>query len=260
MLDVALTHAHEGAARHIGNELLLRRLRSLKPLNPLEVELVMALNEKPKRHAPGALICPKSDGSPYPRLITSGWACRPRILADGRRQMLGVLLPGDIIGDRGQGRPLATNPAAALTPVRSVSVTKLFDAVASSPHALPNLVAALDKMERIEEGRLLDLVVRLGCQTAIQRIASCLLEFYQRSAVIGFTHDGTFPMPLTQEKLGDLLGLSLVHVNRVISQLRREKLVDIRSGIVAIHDFARLALLADRVDPTRDASRTEIAA
>ena len=58
-------------------------------------------------------------------------------------------------------------------------------------------------------------------------------------------------MPLTQEKLGDLLGLSLVHVNRVISQLRRDKLVDIRSGIVAIHDFARLSLLADRADPTQ---------
>jgi CRP-like cAMP-binding protein len=251
MIEAGLERVTERATRHIGNELLFRRLRALKPLNPNEVDLVASLNDKPKRHAPGAMICPKSDGSPFPRLITSGWACRPRILADGRRQMLGVLLPGDLIGDRGEARPLTTNPAMALTPVRTVSVTKLFEAVAAAPDKLPNLLAALNKMDRIEEGRLIDLVVRLGCQNAIQRVASSLLEFYQRSAFIGFTHEGTFPMPLTQEKLGDVLGLSLVHVNRVISQLRREKLVDIRSGIVAIYDFARLSLLADRPDPTQ---------
>ena len=251
MIEAGLERVNDRAARNIGNELLLRRLHALRPLNPNEIELVTSLNEKPKRHAPGALICPKSDGSPYPRLITSGWACRPRILADGRRQMLGVLLPGDLLGDRGDARPLTTNPATALTPVRTVSVTRLFEVVAAAPHSVPNLVAVLNKIDRIEEARLLDLVVRLGCQSAIERVAGALLEFYQRSAFIGFTHEGTFPMPLTQEKLGDLLGLSLVHVNRVISQLRRDRLVEIRSGIVAIHDFARLALLADRADPTR---------
>lgn len=251
MMETNLGRAEGYAARHIGNDLLLRRLGGLKPLNPDEIALVTSLNDKPKRHAPGALICPKSDGSPYPRLITSGWACRPRVMADGRRQMLGVLLPGDLLGDRGEARPLKLNPAMALTPVRTVGVAKLFDAVAATPLSYPNLAAALNKMDRIEEARLLDLIVRLGCQTAIQRIAGLLIEFYQRSSLIGFTHEGTFPMPLTQEKLGDMLGLSLVHVNRVISQLRRDKLVDIRSGIVAIHDFARLSLLADRADPTR---------
>ena len=61
-------------------------------------------------------------------------------------------------------------------------------------------------------------------------------------------------MPLTQDTLGELLGLSLVHINRVISQLRREKLVAIRSGVVTIENFARLALLSDRADPTSQAA------
>ncbi|MCC2976596.1 Crp/Fnr family transcriptional regulator [Sphingomonas sp. PL-96] len=252
MTDARMQRIPTGiATRAIGTELLLRRLYALKTLNPDEVELVASLDSKPRRHEPGTAICPKSDGSPHPRLITSGWACRPRITADGRRQMLGILLPGDLIGDRGEARPLTTSPAVALTPVRTVSVAKLFDALAATPQNYPNLVAALNKMDLIEEARLLDLVVRLGCHTAIQRVAGSLLEFYQRSSFIGFTHEGTFPMPLTQEKLSDLLGLSLVHVNRVISQLRREKLVEIRCGIVAIHDFARLSLLADRADPSR---------
>jgi CRP-like cAMP-binding protein len=238
-----------GVGSAIGSELLLRRLRGLADLNPAEVNLILSLNEGAKTHAPGSLICPKSDGSPYPRLIASGWACRPRMLPDGRRQMLGVLLPGDLIGDRGERRPLAMCPAVALTSVRTVSATKLYDALANQPEAYRNLGAALVRVGRIEENQLLDHVVRLGCQTALQRIAHCLMEIHSRLAAIGFTSGSTFPMPLTQETLGDLLGLSLVHVNRIMSQLKREGLVRVRSGVAVVQDFGALALLADRVDP-----------
>ncbi|MDB5701537.1 MAG: Crp/Fnr family transcriptional regulator [Sphingomonadales bacterium] len=236
-----------GAA--IGSELLLRRLRALADLSPVEIDLILSLNEGAKTHAPGSLICPKSDGSPYPRLIASGWACRPRILPDGRRQMLGVLLPGDLIGDRGERRPLAMCPAVALTTVRTVSATKLYDALNHQPESYPNLAAALVRVSRIEENQLLDHIVRLGCQTALQRIAHCLMELHSRLAAIGFISGNTFPMPLTQETLGDLLGLSLVHVNRIMSQLKREGLVRVRSGVAVVQDFGALALLADRIDP-----------
>ncbi|MEJ8630078.1 helix-turn-helix domain-containing protein [Sphingomonas sp. I4] len=84
---------------------------------------------------------------------------------------------------------------------------------------------------------LLDHIVRLGCQNALQRVSHLLLELHQRLSAIGFVHAGTFPMPLTQDTLAELLGLSLVHINRIVSQLRREKLVTMRSGIVMIADF-----------------------
>ncbi|WP_242098490.1 Crp/Fnr family transcriptional regulator [Sphingomonas sp. CROZ-RG-20F-R02-07] len=234
----------------IGSELLLRRLRRLVSLNGAEINLVLSLNEGAKTHGPGSMICPKADGSPHPRLIASGWACRPRILPDGRRQMLNVLLPGDLIGDRGERRPLAMNPAVALTTVRSISASKLYDALLSKPDEYPQLCAALGRIDRMQESHLLDHIVRLGCQTALQRTAHCLLELHARLEAIGFTHDGTFPMPLTQETLGDLLGLSLVHVNRIMAQLKRDSLIRIRSGVAIVEDFTALALLADRVDPT----------
>lgn len=233
----------------IGSELLLRRLRRLATLSGAEINLVLSLTEAAKTHAPGSMICPKSDGSPHPRLIASGWACRPRILPDGRRQMLGVLLPGDLLGDRGEGRPLAMNPAVALTQVRTVSASRLYDALAAHPDDYRQLRAALARIERIEENQLLDHVVRLGCQTALQRTAHFLIELYTRLGTIGFTHDGTFPMPLTQETLGDLLGLSLVHVNRIMAQLKRETLVRIRSAVAVIEDLPALALLADCAEP-----------
>jgi CRP-like cAMP-binding protein len=83
-------------------------------------------------------------------------------------------------------------------------------------------------------------------------MAHLLLEVHQRLSAIGFVHDGSFPMPLTQDTLGELLGLSLVHINRTVAHLRRDKLVTIRSGVVTVHDFPRLALLADRVEPVQE--------
>ena len=234
----------------LSTELLLYRLRSLADLSSAETALILSLGEQPTPHAPGTTICPHEDGSPHPRLIVSGWACRPRILPDGRRQVLGLLLPGDMMGDRGDRRPLALNPVVALTQVRTISLARLVVAVREKPEHFPGIVRALASIDRAEESWLLDHVVRLGVQSARQRMGHLLLELHQRMAAIGFVHDGSFPLPLTQDILGELLGLSLVHVNRTAAQLRREKLSTIRGGIVTIHDFSRLANLADRVDPT----------
>ncbi|BCI72055.1 hypothetical protein SUS17_1615 [Sphingomonas sp. S17] len=247
------SHRPAPAPRAITSELLLHRLRSFATLAAHEVELVLSLAEPPKSHAAGTSICPREDGSPHPRLIVGGWACRPRILPDGRRQMLGVLLPGDMMGDRGERRPLAMNPVIALTPVRTIGIARLVQAVRMEPQDHPGIVRALAAIDRCEEMALLDHIVRLGCQSALQRTAHLLLELHHRLSVIGFVHGGTFPMPLTQDTLGELLGLSLVHINRIVSQMRREELALIRGGVVTIQDFPRLALLADRIDPTSHA-------
>lgn len=245
-----MTVDQRGTGRSLSTELLLHRLASLAALSSREIELVLSMGEQPKAHASGTSICPHDDGSPHARLIVSGWACRPRILPDGRRQMLGLLLPGDLMGDRGNRRPLALNPVVALTPVRTIGVGRLVHAMRDRPQDYPGIVHALSAMDRAEETALLDHVVRLGCQNALQRMAHLLLELHQRLSAIGFVHNGSFPMPLTQDTLGELLGLSLVHINRIVGQLRREKLVTIRGGVATVGDFCRLALLADRNDPT----------
>lgn len=256
MLSVVLTGDPCGNKKGLSTDLLLHRLRKLSALTSQEVELVLSLAENPRPHAPGTTICPHEDGSPHPRLIVGGWACRPRILPDGRRQMLGLLLPGDLMGDRGERRPLALNPVVALTPVRTIGIGRLLLAIRNRPKEYPGITAALAAIDRAEEVALLEHVVRLGCQSAPQRISHFLLELHQRLSAIGFVHNGSFPMPLTQDALAELLGLSLVHVNRIVGQFRREKLVSIRRGVVTIFDFPRLALLADRADPTRNGNAT----
>lgn len=241
---------HKPAKSFQSGELLLHRLRSIASLSGADADLLAGVHQKVRVHGSGSQILPEGEGHNHPRLITSGWACRPRILSDGRCQILSILLPGDIIGDNGDGRPLAVTPVVALTETRTISVKPLFDAVAREPVRHRNLGEALRQLSRLEEAQLLDHVVRLGRQTATQRVAHCLLEFYHRLSAIGFVHGGSFSMPLTQELLGDTLGLSLVHVNRTLSQLKRAGLIKVSSGSVTVLDVEALSHLADFLPPS----------
>jgi CRP-like cAMP-binding protein len=96
-----------------------------------------------------------------------------------------------------------------------------------------------------QEARLLDSLVRLGRQTAYERVAHLLLELHRRLSVVGLAYDQRFSMPLTQEVLSDALGLSVVHVNRILQQLRREHLIELRSGGAILRAPAQLAIIAD---------------
>jgi CRP-like cAMP-binding protein len=228
-----------------GGELLLRRLQSVAVLNPNETALILSLNQRPRRHPVRSQISADGFDSSGPRLIVSGWACRPRILPDGRCQILSTLLPGDLAGDTGDGRPLAQAAVIALTDMATVGARSVFDTIARDPGLYRNLGRGLQALGRMEEAQLLDHVVRLGRQSAIQRVAHQLLEFYHRCRAVGLVDGGRFPMPLTQETLADMLGLSLVHVNRTITQLKRQNMIEVRSGIAHISDVAQLALIAD---------------
>jgi CRP-like cAMP-binding protein len=240
---------HENLRAIHGAELLLRRLKAVGMLSSIEIELVRSIRQRARQVGAGAQVSPEGDGPPQPRLIISGWACRPRVLPDGRCQMLSILLPGDLIGDTGDFRPLALSPVMALTNVRTINAKPIFDAVAAEPKAYRGLALALQRLTRLEEAYLLDHVVRLGRQTALQRLAHCLLELYYRARTIGFVHGNAFTMPLTQELIGDALGLSLVHVNRTLSQLKRDGLISLGAGVLTILDVSKLAYVADYATP-----------
>jgi CRP-like cAMP-binding protein len=123
--------------------------------------------------------------------------------------------------------------------------------------AFASLSRALGELKRAEERRLLDSLVRVGCQTALERTAALFLELYARCASIGFVQDGSFLMPLTQEVLGRMLGISVVHVNRVIAELKSCGLVEVRKGSATILDFPKLRQLAGEVADRCQANHVE---
>lgn len=171
-------------------------------------------------------------------LIVSGWAARVRMLEDGRRQIINFLLPGDLIGHHGQERPVA--PSAV------VAITEFDSCPAPSAAVSPTLARAYARSKALEEAYLLAQVTRLGRLSAHERIADLLLELIERLELVGLAANGRFSLPITQEALADTLGLTPVHVNRMLQDLRREGLVDWKTREMHLPDVDTLRRRAGR--------------
>ena len=224
-------------------EPVLRRLSRLALLSESEISIVSHLPDRTDRYGAGHELIREGEPVGRPQYLVSGWACRQRVLPDGRRQIFGFILPGDGIGFCGPHAPPALTSVVAITNVETVDATTIRDAARSGDH--PNLTRALATAASLDEARLLDHAVRLGRQTAYERLAHLLLELHQRLSSIDMAVGWRFPLPLTQETLADALGLSIVHVNRTLQQLRRERLIEVRSGAATILAPELLAACSD---------------
>ena len=166
-------------------------------------------------------------------LIVDGWAARVRILSDGRRQFLSFLLPGDLVGLCRHARPLAVSTVVAITPVKTCR--------APDGDLYPALGEAYAVSHALEEAYLLAQITRLGRLNALERLADVMLELRERLALAGQVRNNMFDMPLTQEMLADVLGLTPVHINRMVQQARRQDWLEWRAKRVTIKDTAALA-------------------
>jgi CRP-like cAMP-binding protein len=221
------------------------RLNSLAPLSGEEMELVYSLEGHVDSHAPGRELVVGDATTVRALVVVDGWACRQRVLPDGRRQIFSFLLPGDAIGLSREPGPHALSPTMALTRLTTVQAGPLRTAAIEAPERWPGLALALRRAEQQDEAQLLDHLTRLGRQSAYERVAHLLLELQARLDAAGLTQNRSFPLPLTQETMADALGLSIVHVNRVLQQLRRERLIELRGGRATLLQPDLLSHVAD---------------
>lgn len=206
----------------------LLRLSRLSPLSSEERAAVAAALNEPRRIAPRRDLVTEGREITEPMLLVEGWAARVRLLPDGRRQFLSFLLPGDVIGLSGQSRPLALSTVVALT--------ETVCCPAPSAQELPGLAEAYAIARALDESHLLHQIVRLGRLNAQDRIADLMLELHERLSLAGLADSNGFAFPLTQEVLADALGLTSVHVNRMLQALRRSGDLESRNGYIAIPD------------------------
>ncbi len=218
-----------------------------------EVSLIRGLGRFTRSHLPGTEI--GADAAPMmSRVVLSGWACQQRMLGDGRRQIISFLLPGDVIGSLEPLDLPADHSVMALTQVITVDATALVKAVASGDPAYRGLARAARLLALGETTMLRDQIVRLGRQTAYERMVHLLLELHARLKMAGLATPDTFALPITQEVLADALGLSVVHTNRVLQQVRQDGLLETRSGQVKILDLEAMRTVADWPPATMEAS------
>lgn len=226
--------AATAAAQPLADRSYVRRLRRYGVLREEDWAELEALLIRTEAYAANRVV--EADSPPF--FLVSGWACLARSLGDGRRQILAFLLPGEGVGFDLLTRNRPSVDVVALTPLK-VRHAKL---------GLPTLSERLSRVfagaAAAQQSRLLDQVVRLGRQTAYERMAHLLLELHGRLLEVGEARPEGFHLPVKQEVLADALGLSLVHVNRTLQQLRRDRRIDVRGAQVVILDRPALEAVA----------------
>ena len=229
-----------------GSEVLVpltHRLAQLMVLSPEETRLLEELQAttRPVRRAREIV----SEGRPYDSLfvLIEGFSIRYRILHDGRRQVLNIVLPGDLIGFPGCFFETALYSITALSDVRVAPVPFARLLGLFETHA--RLATAIFWSFSREAAMYAEHLIDVGRRSALERVAHFLLELLTRLQVIGLADANSYRLPLTQEVMGDALGLSVPHVNRTLRQLRDDGLVAIEDQRVVINDFDGLSALAD---------------
>ena len=173
-------------------------------------------------------------------VIVCGWAVQFEVLEDGSRQILDFLLPGSMAGFQPDGAARSPYCVRALTDVRACtfSTAGFFDAAKSNP-ALALRLAALANQSNYRSLRRLTLI---GRKAAKVRVATLLFELYRQVRRWWVSpRDGEISLPLTQEHIGDALGLTNVHVNRMLRELREEGVLVLKGGVLRLLDPSRLA-------------------
>jgi CRP-like cAMP-binding protein len=176
-------------------------------------------------------------------ILVDGWACSYKSLPDGERQIVDIQIPGDFLGLRSILFRTSDHSISAVTRVETCEVLSgdLLDAFSQAPRLATAVLWAASR----DEAMVVEHLVNLGRLSAEERLAHFLLELAERLKLVGQGDETGFDCPLTQYHLADALGLSAVHVNRTLRELREAGLVSVKRGRVAFDNMAGLSKLAD---------------
>jgi CRP-like cAMP-binding protein len=180
-------------------------------------------------------------------LLAGGFAFRSKTTTDGGRQVLSLHIPGEIPDLQSLHLKVMDHDLMTLTPC-SLGFLAHNDLIEIN-RVRPNLAAALWRETLIDASIFREWIVNVGRRSATARLAHLLVELHRRLEAIGLTKEGEFGLPVTQADLADCLGLSTVHVNRVLQYLRRERLLTAERSEFRIVDVEKMEYLAG-FDPT----------
>ena len=219
----------------------LTRMTAVTPLDEDAAALIYRAEQNPRRVAAKRDLVSGRERVRSPLMVLDGWAATICLLPDGRRQIISFVLPGELVGVGDQGYSENDDSVVALTDLSIASLPRAGDLPAGS--GLGDVYAT----SRLLNDRFLrNQIVRIGRLDAYERITDLLLELHDRLALAGLANEGSFQLPLTQESLADALGLTSVHVNRMLQLLRRDGLLTLKAGVATLPDLPGLARVVGR--------------
>lgn len=173
-------------------------------------------------------------------LFLDGWGCRYKTLEDGRRQIIAYFLPGDFCDLNVFILSEMDHSIAAITPVRVAVISR--DALNQITLGHPRITQALWWSTLVSEAVQREWTVNLGQRSAFERVGHVFCELFIRLRMLGMTSGDSCEMPLTQSELGETVGLSTVHVNRTLQELRARDLITLANKRLTIPDLDALML------------------
>ena len=178
----------------------------------------------------------QTDQSAY--ILAKGWACSYKILAGGARQIVDFQIPGDFLGLRSVLFRTADHNVEPITPVQASDVKEqdLLAALSQTPRLATAVLWAASR----DLAMVVEHLVDLGRRNATERTAHFLLELGARLRLVGMGDQAGYACPLSQYLLADALGLSAVHVNRVLRELREDGLLTFQHGKVTFDNYDAL--------------------
>jgi CRP-like cAMP-binding protein len=216
---------------------LVTKLETLAGLADEDREALTALCEDPREMGPRRSVIREGERPDHVHLMVEGWAARYKLLSDGARQITAFLIPGDfcdlhvtILGEMDHSITTLTRAKVAYIPRSKM------DAVTERP----KLAKAFWWATLVDEAVLRAWIVNVGRRDAFEAIGHLMCELYVRMKNVGLADNHCYQWPLTQEELGDALGLTPVHVNRVLQRMRADELISFKAGLLTIHDYRRL--------------------
>ena len=180
----------------------------------------------------------EGDKPRHVHLVLDGWACRYKQLPDGKRQIVSLVLPGDFCDVNVYILKQMDHSIASITRVKMAMITP--DEMNALTIERPRITQALWWHELVTAAIQREWTLNLGQRSAYERLAHLLIELYLRLATVGRAHNGRCDFPLTQNDLAETTGLTSVHVNRTLQELRRDGLIDLGRKQLQILDMPRL--------------------
>jgi CRP-like cAMP-binding protein len=171
-------------------------------------------------------------------LVLSGWAYRHKHLEDGRRQIIAFFLPGDLCDHNIFILREMDHSVSAMTPVKFAAVSR--DAFEALTFDHPRIMQALWWESLVAFAIQREWTVNLGQRSASERMGHLLCELFLRLEGVGLVEGNSCTFPVTQTELADATGLSTVHANRTLQELRVSGIIELKSKILTIHDLDAL--------------------
>lgn len=221
---------------------LTRKLSAFVALSEVELAVLARLHQRRRSFVAERDMVHQGQSEQAAYILSVGWVCSYKLQPDGTRQIVDFQIPGDFLGLRSV---LLRTSDHSFEPVGNIQAAEvltsdLLEAFAQTPRLAMAILWAASR----DEAMVVEHLVGLGRRDADARLAHFLLELGARLALVGLGSKEGYDCPLTQYHLADALGLSAVHVNRVLRQLRENGLATFRDGHVTFHDYSGLVALA----------------